>query len=64
LIIAKYIFGDEEQAQKTIISKAMSFGIDISSDTYITNTIQNLYVLARAIFSMPIDFIRQVFIKN
>lgn len=64
LIIAKYIFGDEGQVQKTIISKAMSFGIDISSDTYITNMIQNLYVLARAIFSMPIDFIRQVFIKK
>ena len=64
LIIAKHIFGDGGQAQKTIISKAKSFGIDISSDTYITNTIQNLYVLARAIFSMPIDLIQQVFIKK
>ncbi|WAU75810.1 CapA family protein [Acinetobacter sp. TR3] len=64
LIIAKYIFGDGRQAQKTIISKAKTFGIDISSETYITNTIQNLYVLARAIFSMPIDLIRQVFIKK
>ncbi|MEN4983545.1 CapA family protein [Acinetobacter modestus] len=64
LLIAKYIFGDEGQAQKTIISKAKSFGIDISSDTYITNTIQNLYVLAQAIFSMPIELTRQVFTKQ
>lgn len=64
LIIAKHIFGDGGQAQKTIISKAKTFGIDISSDTYITNTIQNLYVVARAIFSMPINLIREVFIKK
>jgi poly-gamma-glutamate capsule biosynthesis protein CapA/YwtB (metallophosphatase superfamily) len=64
LIIAKYIFGDAGQAQKTIISKANSFGMQISSTTDTTNTIQNLYVLAQAIFSIPIDLIRQVFNKQ
>ncbi len=64
LIIAKYIFGDVGQAQKTIISKANSFGMQISSTTDTTNTIQNLYVLAQAIFSIPIDLIRQVFNKQ
>ncbi|MBH2029177.1 MAG: CapA family protein [Moraxellaceae bacterium] len=64
LFFAKYIFGDAGQAQKTIISKANSFGIQISFTTNTTNTIQNLYLLAQAIFGMPIELIRQVFTKQ
>lgn len=58
------LFGNWKQAEIEIASKAGQFGLSMQHlPNTAKNTLQNLYGLVHAIFSMPIELLNQVFVK-
>lgn len=64
-ILGCYVFGGWDQVQQEIRRKAALFGLHINEgDNSIQNKIQNFYAVAQAIFMMPIELIKKVFVKK
>lgn len=58
------LFGNWQQAEIEIASKAGQFGLSMQHQPNATkNTLQKLYGLAESIFNLPIELLKQVFVK-
>ncbi|MGA6136696.1 CapA family protein [Acinetobacter dispersus] len=64
-LLGCHLFGNWQQAQIEINSKAGQFGLNIQHQHDATkNTLQKLYGLAESIFNLPIELLNQVFVKT
>ncbi|MCH7381951.1 MULTISPECIES: CapA family protein [Acinetobacter] len=58
------LFGNWQQAEIEIASKAEQFGLSIQHQSAATkNTLQKLYGFVESIFNLPIELLKQVFVK-
>ncbi|ENX58651.1 MULTISPECIES: CapA family protein [Acinetobacter] len=58
------LFENWQQAEIEIASKAEQFGLNIQHQSAVTqNILQKLYGLAESIFNLPIELLKQVFVK-
>ncbi|QHH94410.1 CapA family protein [Acinetobacter gyllenbergii] len=63
-LLGCHLFGSWQQAEIEIASKAEQFGLKIQHQSAATpNTLQKLYGLAESIFNLPIELLKQVFVK-
>ncbi|QHH96007.1 CapA family protein [Acinetobacter dispersus] len=64
-LLGCHLFGNWQQAQIEINSKAGQFGLNIQHPHDATkNSLQKLYGLAESIFNLPIELLNQVFVKT
>ncbi|ENX62489.1 CapA family protein [Acinetobacter sp. NIPH1876] len=63
-LLGCHLFENWQQAEIEIASKAEQFGLNIQYQSVATkNTLQKLYGLAESIFNLPIELLKQIFVK-